>query len=157
MEIKQILISALNPAGYNPRKISDKMLAKLAANIKEFGFVLPVVVNEDMTIIGGHQRVKAAKMLDMVDVPCVIMKLSKAREKVLNVSLNKIEGEFDEKMLIELLAEIEIADHDLTGFEAKAIEKMLQQQEQEDAEDIVDNVKIETIQCPHCKEFFKLD
>ena len=53
-------IKDLNPAEYNPRKKlkpGDKEYEKIKNSIMEFGFADPVVVNSDMTIIGGHQRV----------------------------------------------------------------------------------------------------
>lgn len=59
MEIKNIKIKDLKKAEYNPRTMSDEEIEKLKNSIKEFGLVEPVVVNKDLTIIGGHQRVEA--------------------------------------------------------------------------------------------------
>jgi ParB-like chromosome segregation protein Spo0J len=51
MKIQEIEISKLKPAAYNPRKISAKELAMFVKSIDEYGFVEPVVVNKDMTVI----------------------------------------------------------------------------------------------------------
>ena len=91
-------IKDLNPAEYNPRKKlkpGDKEYEKIKHSIEEFGFADPVVVNSDMTIIGGHQRVTVAAALGYTEVPCAIVEVSKTQEKALNIALNKISGEWN--------------------------------------------------------------
>lgn len=64
MEFKSININELKPAEYNPRidlKPGDKEFEKIRKSIEEFGYVDPVIVNRDGTIIGGHQRYKVLK------------------------------------------------------------------------------------------------
>ncbi len=59
MEFKKLKINALIPASYNPRKKlkpGDAEYEKIKNSITEFGYVDPIIVNSDMTIIGGHQR-----------------------------------------------------------------------------------------------------
>lgn len=58
MNIQKISIEKLKPAEYNPRKDlkpEDEEYQKLKRSILEFGYVMPIVVNYDMTVIGGHQ------------------------------------------------------------------------------------------------------
>lgn len=93
MEIKKITINKLIPATYNPRKDlkpSDAEYQKIKKSILEFGFVCPLVVNKDMTVIGGHQRLKVLQELGFESVECIIVDLDKTKEKALNVALNKI-------------------------------------------------------------------
>lgn len=118
LKIKYLPIESLNPATYNPREMSEDAMEKLKRGLQEFGFVDPVVLNKDMTIIGGHQRWHAAKALGMVTVPCVTLDVNKQQEKALNIALNKISGEFVTDMLAGLLRELYDAgtDMDLTGF-----------------------------------------
>lgn len=118
MQIVEIEISKLNHAGYNPRSITDSQMDKLVKSISHYGFVEPVVINKDYTIIGGHQRVKAFQILERASVPCVIVDLDKQNEKALNIALNKTGGEFDADMLQSLLTELKLDDFDLelTGF-----------------------------------------
>ena len=61
MNIKKIQINKLKPATYNPRQISTKQYNDLKESIETFGLVDPIIVNNDMTIIGGHQRYKIWK------------------------------------------------------------------------------------------------
>lgn len=126
MNISNIPIGNLNPAVYNPRRISREMLQSLKNNIKEFGLVDPVIVNKDMTIIGGHQRFKACLELGFKEVPCVVLDLSKSKEKALNLALNKITGEWDRNKLERLLKDIEEVDLSFTGFDSEELDKFLQ-------------------------------
>ena len=128
-ELKVLPISALKPAEYNPRKKlkpGDKEYKKIKDSIEEFGFADPLVVNSDMTIIGGHQRLNVAIDLGYTEVPCAVVDIDKTREKALNIALNKITGEWDEQMLADLLMDLKEADYDLdyTGFEAPEVEQL---------------------------------
>jgi site-specific DNA-methyltransferase (adenine-specific) len=128
-ELKVLPISALKPAEYNPRKKlkpGDKEYKKIKDSIEEFGFADPLVVNSDMTIIGGHQRLNVAIDLGYTEVPCAVVDVDKTREKALNIALNKITGEWDEQMLADLLTDLKEADYDLdyTGFEAPEVEQL---------------------------------
>jgi DNA modification methylase len=118
-------IGELKPATYNPRKISNKELDKLVQSIEEFGFLEPVVINKDKTIIGGHQRVKAAEKLKIKEVPVIQVDLDKGKEKALNLALNRISGEFDEEMLTALLETLNDEDKVLSGFDEEEIAKAL--------------------------------
>lgn len=121
-ELKVLPVSVLKPAEYNPRKKlkpGDKEYEKIKNSIQEFGFADPLVVNKDMTIIGGHQRLNCAIDLGYTEVPCAVVDVDKIREKALNIALNKITGAWDETLLVQLLEEIKEANYnlDLTGFE----------------------------------------
>ena len=99
MKIELIKISKLKPATYNPRQITTKQYNDLKISIEKFDLVDPIIVNKDMTVIGGHQRLKVCKELKYKDVDCVILDLSKEQERELNIRLNKSGGEFDMDML----------------------------------------------------------
>lgn len=128
-ELKVLPVSVLKPAEYNPRKKlkkGDKEYEKIKNSIEEFGFADPLVVNADMTIIGGHQRLTVAMDLGYTEVPCAVVDIDKVREKALNIALNKITGAWDEQMLADLLTDLKEADYDLdwTGFEAAEVEQL---------------------------------
>lgn len=110
MIVDEINIKDLNPAKYNPRTISVEEFEGLVNSIKTFGFVEPLVINKDLTVIGGHQRLEAAKKLGLATVPCHIVDLDKKQEKKLNVILNSqaISGKFDELKLSEILEELKL-------------------------------------------------
>lgn len=125
-ELKMLPVSVLKPAAYNPRKKlkkGDKEYKKIADSIREFGFADPLVVNADMTIIGGHQRLTVAMDLGYTEVPCAVVDVDKTREKALNIALNKITGAWDDRMLADLLKDLENVNFnlDITGFEAPEI------------------------------------
>src|SRR5690242_11149599 len=62
---------ALRPRDRNPRTHTPKQIKQIAASIKEFGFVNPVLTDGKNGIIAGHGRVEAAKWLGMSDIPTV--------------------------------------------------------------------------------------
>lgn len=131
-ELKTIAIADLNPAAYNPRKAlkpGDPEYEKIKKSIQEFGFADPVVVNSDMTIIGGHQRVTVAKALGYTEVPCAVVDLNKDQEKALNVALNKITGEWNKDLLADLIQDLQDSDFDtsLTGFDPPEIDQLMSQ------------------------------
>ena len=128
IQVQHIPINDLRPAEYNPRKISKAELDKLKKNITEFGMVDPIIINHDMTVIGGHQRLKVCKALKMETMPCIAVNVSKEKEKALNLSLNRISGEWDEETLKQVigdLASLEEFDMELTGFDSKEIDAMI--------------------------------
>lgn len=118
-------IAALKPAAYNPRKADDVTMMKLRRSLEEFGFVEPIVVNKDMTVVGGHQRLKAAEAIGLIEVPCVMVDLTKQAEQALNLALNKISGDWDTAKLASLLEGLDDRSRVLSGFEEREIEKAL--------------------------------
>ena len=129
MQLETKKLSQLIHATYNPRKDlqpMDEEYQKIKRSIEEFGYVEPIIVNSDNTIIGGHQRAKVLKNLGYDEVEVIVIDLDKTKEKALNVALNKISGEWDFEKLSVLLADIEneinIA---LTGFDMSDVEEML--------------------------------
>jgi DNA modification methylase len=130
MNIQKIEITKLKPAEYNPRKDlkpEDEEYQKIKRSIIEFGYVAPIIVNSDMTVIGGHQRLKVLKELGYNEVECVVVDLNKNKEKALNIALNKISGDWDNNKLEELLAELKETDIDLdiTGFSFDEVDNIL--------------------------------
>lgn len=98
-------------AEYNPRLITERTLDTLGANIDEFGFLLPVVINSRTNrTVGGHQRVKAAERKGINEIPVHLVDLDESEERALNLALNKIEGKWDYALLEEALAEVSEAD-----------------------------------------------
>ena len=139
-ELKVLPVSVLKPAAYNPRKKlkpGDKEYEKIRNSIEEFGFADPLVVNEDMTIIGGHQRLTVAMDLGYTEVPCAVVSVDKVREKALNIALNKITGAWDEGMLADLLKDIQDSDFDLgkTGFDPPEIGQLFNKVHSKDVEE----------------------
>lgn len=131
MNIEKRLISDLKPADYNPRKAltpEDAEYQKIKRSIETFGYIDPIIINSDGTIIGGHQRHTVLTDLGYTEVDVVVLNLNKEDEKALNVALNKISGEWDEIKLKDLLVELDLGDYDitLTGFDTQELEALVE-------------------------------
>lgn len=130
MQWKTLSVEALRPAAYNPRKKlkpGDKEYEKIKNSIQEFGYVEPIIVNYDMTVIGGHQRLTVLKDLGYTEVQCVEVHIEDENKvKALNVALNKITGSWNEQLLADLIVDLQTANFntDFTGFEAPEIEQL---------------------------------
>lgn len=130
MQWKTLSVDTLRPAAYNPRKklkAGDKEYEKIKNSILEFGYVEPIIVNYDMTVIGGHQRLTVLKDLGYTDVQCVEVHIEDENKvKALNIALNKITGAWNEQLLADLIVDLQAANFntDFTGFEAPEIEQL---------------------------------
>ncbi len=127
--IEILAIDELKPDPANPRHIPQAELEALTRSIEEFGLIDPIIARkEDRTVIGGHQRLLAARKLGLKIVPVIFLDISKERAQLLNVALNKISGDFDQELLTRLLADLsETPDLDLTlsGFDDTEIKQLL--------------------------------
>lgn len=130
MEWQTLSVDTLRPAAYNPRKklkAGDKEYEKIKSSIQEFGYVEPIIVNYDMTVIGGHQRLTVLKDLGYTEVQCVVVHIEdETKVKALNIALNKITGAWNEQLLADLIVDLQTAQFntDFTGFEAPEIEQL---------------------------------
>lgn len=140
MEFQKLAIDTLIPASYNPRKKlkpGDAEFEKIKNSIAEFGYVDPIIVNHDMTVIGGHQRISVLKDLGYTEIDCVVVHMDKTKEQALNIALNKISGEWDPQRLADLLRELQGVDYDLafTGFEPSEIDRLFSEMNPKDIEE----------------------
>ena len=140
MEFKKLKINSLIPASYNPRKKlkpGDAEYEKIKNSITEFGYVDPIIVNSDMTIIGGHQRWSVLKALGYDEVDCVVIKIDKTKEKALNIALNKVTGEWNKELLADLIKDLQSLDYDvsMTGFEPPEIDELFNDVHSKDVKD----------------------
>ena len=131
MRMEKRRLSELIPADYNPRKAltpEDEEYQKIKNSIEKFGYVDPIIINEDGTIIGGHQRRTVLLDLGFDEVDVIVVALEKNDEKALNVALNKISGEWDQKALKDLLVELDLSEYDftLTGFSQKELDDLIE-------------------------------
>jgi len=125
IKIVPLKISELKAATYNPRKWSDEAIAGLTASINQFGLVDPILVNgaenRRNVVIGGHFRLKVARDLGYKQVPVVYISIpDEAREKELNLRLNRNLGDWD----YELLAEFDEALLTDVGFGSEELDEI---------------------------------
>ena len=84
-------VAALKPDPRNARTHPKRQINQLVQSIREFGFTNPVLVDESVTLIAGHGRLRAAKELGLTEVPTITLEgLSEAQKKALRLADNKI-------------------------------------------------------------------
>lgn len=128
--------SSLIPYARNSRTHSDEQVAKIAASIKEFGFLNPVITDGENGIIAGHGRIMAAQKLGLESVPTVeASHLSEAQRKAYIIADNRLalDAGWDDEMLRVEFEDLESLgfDLELTGFDLDEI-SALQIEEIED-------------------------
>lgn len=100
MEIRKISEVKLNPN--NPRLIKDDKFKKLVQSIKDFPEMLnirPIVVNQDMIILGGNMRYKACKEAGLKEVPVIVTDLTEDQQREFLIKDNTSGGEWDWEVL----------------------------------------------------------
>jgi len=140
-------IARLRPYAGNARTHSRRQIRKIAASIERFGFVNPVLIDQDNMIIAGHGRVVAAKLLGWTGVPTLrVEHLSEAEKRAYILADNRLaeEAGWDQEMLaIELQNLIEIDfTVELTGFDTAEVDRILDTRAEADApdQDLADEV-----------------
>jgi DNA modification methylase len=123
-------VEELIPYSRNSRTHSDAQVAQIAASIREFGFMNPVLVDAENNIIAGHGRVLAARKLGLEEVPCVLHDhLTETQRKAYILADNKLalNAGWDEDMLRLELRELGDLgfDLELTGFEVDEIAALM--------------------------------
>lgn len=165
MELKRVFISEIKPAEYNPRKWlgpEDPEYQRIKSSIETFGYVDPIILNSDYTVIGGHQRLTVLRDMGETQIEAIVIDLPKNQEKALNIALNKITGEWDVEKLSDLLEELsddEEIDILVTGFSETEINGLLADMPDIDAflQDEEKEVKgPKVIICPECGAEFEV-
>lgn len=141
MKIESLNVADIRASNFNPRVNLEKGSREyeaIAASIKEYGLVEPLVVNErNMCCLGGHQRLAVLKDMGVGTVPCVMVdEADQEREKALCVALNRIKGDWDMDKLTALLQDDGVFALP-TGFEDGEIDldRMLEDAEPPDVPD----------------------
>ncbi len=119
MKIQTIPLKDIHPYAHNPRK-NDEAMKNVAASIRQFGFLVPLVIDRNHEIVAGHTRYKAAQSLGMKEVPCVIAdELTEDQIKAFRLADNKVGeiAQWDMDLLPLELADIVMPMSDF-GFQA---------------------------------------
>lgn len=122
-------IEKLIPYINNARTHDEKQISQIAASIREFGFLSPIIVAEDYTILCGHGRYYGAQKLGLAKVPCVIEShLTETQRKAYIIADNKLSlnaGWDDDLLKVEIEAlQGEDFDVALTGFDEKELSSL---------------------------------
>lgn len=147
--LKEVPLKLLKDHPKNPRQIGKDQFERLGALIDKFGLIDKPILNEDMTIIGGHQRIKYLKKLKKKTVECwVADRLLEEKEvEELMIGVNKIHGQFDFDILANQFDPIDLLNW---GFSEKELLDTCQE-----AEEILDKIdkeeKAKNLRCcPSC-------
>ena len=119
-------VDALIPYCRNARIHSPEQILQLRASIREFGFLMPLLIDQDNNIIAGHGRLMAAKAEGMVEVPCVLAEhLTETQRRAYVLADNRLaeQASWDEDLISLELQELQEAGFDLalTGFDEEDI------------------------------------
>lgn len=132
LKIRYRALASLSPYAGNARTHTDKQVSQIAASIRRFGFVNPVLVGDDDVIVAGHGRLEAAKQLGLETVPVVELRhLSRDERRALVIADNRLAelAGWDRDLLkVELqeLAELDLDfDLEITGFETAELDALL--------------------------------
>jgi hypothetical protein len=110
IEVQEIETDRLKPWADNPR-INEHAVDAVARSISSFGFNVPILCDQNLTIVAGHTRWKAAKKLGLLSVPVIVLEMTDAQRRAFAIADNKT-GEIArwdfsklEQVLIQLRSE----------------------------------------------------
>lgn len=160
MNIVYKTLDEIKPYEKNPRH-NDEAVKYVKNSIKKFGFKVPIVIDENNTIVAGHTRYKAAKELELEKVPCIIAddlteKQIKAYRLADNKTAEKAYWDFD--LLSEELADLNI-DFDMNEFGFPIAEEIIDDVNDDDFIEGTETTKTKDkkkVVCPHCGEEFEI-
>jgi DNA modification methylase len=148
LQIEYVPVNSLSIRSNNARTHSKRQVRQIADSIKCFGFTNPTLITRDGTIIAGHGRVEAAKLLGMGEVPTITLEdLSPDQIRAYVIADNRLaqSAGWDKAILsLELQHLLTIEDFDirLTGFEVPEIDLILQETNEKPDEADVFEVEI---------------
>lgn len=106
MRIETLVLDRVKPSPRNPRVIPGRAVEEVAKSIKQFGFLVPVVIDEDDVLLAGHTRLMAARLNGLEKIPCVRAKDLTVRQKdMFRLADNRVSEitSWDEPKLFEVL------------------------------------------------------
>jgi DNA modification methylase len=133
LAVSYMALTALKPHPKNARTHSRKQIRQVADSIEKLGFNVPVLIDEENTVLAGHARLEAAKLLGLREVPCVrLAHMSTAQKRAFILADNKLAqlAGLDEELLAGELLELKGLDPDfdigLTGFTVGEIDGLIE-------------------------------
>lgn len=152
--LKEMPISSLKPHGKNPRQIGKDQFDRLGKLIDKFGLIDKPIVNTDLTIIGGHQRVKFFKKKKQKTIECMVaeQQLSDKDIDELCIGLNLHQGSFDYDILANQWEVLDLLEY---GFSEEKLLGISKESEDifNDSEEESSSKKKQKV-CPKCGHEF---
>ena len=153
-----IVTSKLKEYGNNAKKHPKEQIDKIIFSIKEFGFINPIIIDENKEILAGHGRYKAAKKLKMSEVPCIMrLGLTEHKKKAYRLIDNFTqETEFNAEMVITEIESIEGYGIEDLSFKIEELEPTVDHELQSRPVDTeVKAIGHKVAVCPECGCEFK--
>lgn len=94
-ETETIAIEKLKVDGDNPNKMTNEQLDALVRSVEKYGFIVPVITNQDLLIVDGEQRLQAAQKAGWKEIPVVRLPIKDIDRRLLRQALNKLKGVHD--------------------------------------------------------------
>lgn len=159
-KVERRKVADLVPYARNARTHSDEQVGQIAASIREWGWTVPVLVDEDGGIIAGHGRIMAAQRLGIEDVPCMTAAgWTEAQKRAYVIADNKltINSAWDMDLLKLEMQDIDGLGFDLslTGFGVEEMAGLFDVPDfapgTEDDQGKLDELAPKMVTCPHCQ------
>jgi len=107
LNVEYINLDSLKPNDYNPNRQSDHDFELLLRSMEEDGFTQPVVVNQDLVIVDGEHRWRAANTLGIKQIPIVKVNMSKEQMRISTIRHNRARGSHDVQLEAEVLRDLQ--------------------------------------------------
>ncbi|MGE3628178.1 MAG: site-specific DNA-methyltransferase [Hyphomicrobiales bacterium] len=152
MRIRYRRIDTLRPYQNNPNLHSPKQIKKLVRSLQEFGWVVPLIIDENGMVLCGHGRLLAAIELGLEEVPTIqILDMSEAQKRAYVTADNRLaqDAKWSRKLLrTEMQGLIDMGfEVEITGFDTLEIDEILTISDEEPGEDIVHLPEIDEPVC----------
>ncbi len=130
LRVEMLPVASLVPYADNARQHPPEQVAQLAASIGEFGFNVPVLVDDAGVLIAGHGRVLAARALGLAEVPAIrLAHLTEAQARAYRLADNQLAliSTWDEALLAAELRTLRTEEFDLglIGFDGVTLDRLL--------------------------------
>ncbi|AEP10297.1 site-specific DNA-methyltransferase [Micavibrio aeruginosavorus] len=138
LQVSYLPISTIKPYAKNPRTHSQKQIKQIVESIRTFGFTNPLLLDDDCSLIAGHGRLEAAKILGLERVPTICLShMSEAQRRAYIIADNKLaeNAGWDKDLLALEFSYLSSLDLDfdltITGFETPEIDLFLESSSEE--------------------------
>jgi ParB-like chromosome segregation protein Spo0J len=162
-KVERRKVASLIPYARNARTHSPEQVDQIAASIREWGWTIPILIDENGGLIAGHGRIMAARKLGIAEVPCMTaVGWSEAQKKAYIIADNKLamNAGWDNDLLKIELGDLGALNFDLslTGFGMGELATMFDEPNFEpgglEDQGKLDELSPKIIQCPHCGQDF---
>jgi ParB-like chromosome segregation protein Spo0J len=93
---EQISLDLIKFDETNPNEVTEEQMAGLKLAMQQFGYLVPIILNKDYTVIDGEHRVRAYRQLDQKKIPAIVIDIDSISLKELRQIMNKLKGQHND-------------------------------------------------------------